>query len=43
MKKVVALLNDCRGWWAEFCEPKRKFGVEGELEVVGSHEHGGFE
>ena len=24
-----------RGWWAEYCELKRKFGVEGELEIVG--------
>ena len=33
MKKVVA----CRGWWVEYHELKRKFGVEGELEVVGLH------
>ena len=37
VRKVVVLLNDCRGWWAEYCELKRKFGMEGELEVVGSH------
>ena len=38
VRKVVALLNDCQGWWAEYCELKRKFGVEGKLvEVVGSH------
>ena len=35
VKKVVALLNDCRGWWADYCELKRKFGVEEEMEVVG--------
>ena len=35
VRKVVALLNNCRGWWTENCELKRKFGVEGELEVVG--------
>ena len=34
--KVVTLLNDFRGWWAENCELKRKFGMERELEVVGS-------
>ena len=27
--------NDCDGWWAEYCVLKWKFGVEGELEVVG--------
>ncbi len=32
-RKVVALLNDCRSWCAENCELKRKFGMEGELEV----------
>ena len=36
VRKVVALLNDCRGWWAEYCEVKRKFVVEGKLEVVDS-------
>ena len=36
VRKVVALLNDSRGWWAEYCELKRKFGMEGELEVVES-------
>ena len=35
MRKVVALLNDCQGWRAEYCEMKRKFGMAGELEVVG--------
>ena len=35
VRKVVALLNDCQGWWAEYCELKKKFGMEGELEVVG--------
>ena len=36
VRKVVALLNDRRGCWAEYCELERKFGMEGELEVVGS-------
>ena len=27
----VALLNDCQGWWAEHCELKKKFGMEGEV------------
>ena len=35
VRKVVALLNDCQGWWVEYCEMKRKVGIEGELEVVG--------
>ena len=26
VRKVVALLSDCRGWWADYCELKRKFG-----------------
>ena len=39
MRKVVALLNDCRSWWADCCQLslKRKFGMEGKLKVVGSH------
>ena len=37
VRKVVALLNDCRGWWAEYCELKRKFEMEGGLEVAGLH------
>ena len=35
VRKAVALLNDCCGRWVEYCELKRKFEVEGELEVVG--------
>ena len=35
VRKVVALLNDCRCWWAGYCGMKRKFGVNEELEVVG--------
>ena len=35
VRKVVALLNECRGWWAEYCGLKRKFVVEGKLKVVG--------
>ena len=31
-EEVVALLNYCCSWWAEYCELKRKFGMEG-----GSH------
>ena len=45
VRKVVALLNECRSWWAEYCDLKRKFGVEGvgssrltcNMEVVGLH------
>ena len=37
MRKIVALLYDCQGWWAKYCVLKRKFGMEGELEVVDSH------
>ena len=32
------MLNGCRVWWEEYCGLKRIFGVEGELEVVGSRE-----
>ena len=35
--REVPLLSDWLGWWAEFCELNRKFGVEGEFAVVGSH------
>ena len=37
VSKVVALLNNCLGWWAEYCELKRKFVMGGELKVVWSH------
>ena len=29
VRKVVALLNDCRSWWAEYYELKSTFGMEG--------------
>ena len=31
VRKVVALLNDCRGWYAAYCELKRK------LAIISSH------
>ena len=37
VREVVPLLSDWLGWWAEFCKLNRKFGVEGEIEVVRSH------